>query len=269
MTAIVPSYLAKLTRAKEHLIDLAKAVDAYGSTHPYTVRKRIEGKKQMPVWRLEFTSSPANTDIPIITADAVYNLRASLDHLMNAIVAKKDRGKAMFPIFFDGVWEAIIPGENQERIKQRMRWASDIKTLPNEAVTILKGLQPADTAAHDPQTSYLRLVNRLSNRDRHEKLPVVGVGLAHHRVLITNRDGEVVEVPGSDPDRALQHQASLRFPNPEDVVDVKVQGTPLVAVPAQIDKRYIEIPLRLTEALVFIENRVIGPLTPFVLPDAA
>jgi hypothetical protein len=266
---VVPSYIAKLTRTKEHLVDLEKAIDDYGATHPYTVRKQIEGNEQMPVWRLEFIISPANTDIPLIAADAIYNMRATLDHLMNAMVAKKDRGKAMFPIFFDGVWEAIVPGENQERVKQRMRWASDIKTLSNEAIAILKSLQPSQTAPDDPRTSYLRFINGLSNRDRHEKLPVIGAGIARHRVLVTTKDGSVVEIPGSHPDRALQDQATLHFPEPDDVVDVQVQGTPLVAIPAQIDKRYIEIPLRLHEAITFIEDRIVAHLTPFVQADAA
>jgi hypothetical protein len=32
------------------------------------------------VQRLEFTSLPENTDVPLIAADAVYNLRSALDH---------------------------------------------------------------------------------------------------------------------------------------------------------------------------------------------
>jgi hypothetical protein len=269
MTAIVPSYIAKVARAKEHLIDLQMAVNAYADLHPYTVSKRIEGKKETPRWRLEFTASPANTNIPILAADVIYNLRSSLDHLMSAMVAKKDRGKAMFPIFFEGVWEAIVPGENQERIKQRMRWASDIKTVPDEAVAVLKKLQPADTAGDDPRTFYLRLINGLSNRDRHEKLPVVASGLSSMRAELTIGGGKIIELRGREPDSTLQDQADLHLPVPEQVVDVQVEGLPLVAIPAHVEHQYTEIPLRLIEAAAHIETYIFPRLTPFVRADAA
>jgi len=258
------SYLAKLARAKEHLVDLQAAVNDYANTHPYTVSERIEGKNERKVYRLAFTDSPADTDIPIIAADVIYNLRSSLDHLMSALVAPKDRGSAMFPIFFEGVWEAIVPGENQQRIKERMRWASDIKTLPDEAVAILKELQPADTAADDPRTSLLRLVNRLSNRDRHEKLPVLASGLSRLRIEVTMPDGEVLEGVGiRSPDAALQDEAEIQN-IPDDAVKVEVQGVPLVAIQGKLKGRYIEIPLYLVQALVYFREHVIAPLSPYV-----
>jgi hypothetical protein len=75
---IVPSYIAKLDRAERHLADLTAAIERYGgtdkATRPYTVRARSTG----------FTSpgSSVNTGVPLIVADAIYNLRSSLDHLM-------------------------------------------------------------------------------------------------------------------------------------------------------------------------------------------
>src|SRR5215212_2557483 len=126
---IVPSYIAKVARAKKHLIDLQAAIDLFAGDHPYTARERIEGKKQRKVWRLTFTGDPANTDIPVIAADAIYNLRSSLDHLMSSLVPSNQRSSAMFPVYFEGVWEPSPPGENKQRCKERACWASDTKSL--------------------------------------------------------------------------------------------------------------------------------------------
>src|SRR2546422_551282 len=138
MATITPSYVAKLSRAEKHLIDLEAEIHRYASAEPYTVSEGVEGKKERKVHRLAFTTDPANTDIPIIAADALYNLRSCLDHLMNSLIAPEDRGKAMFPIFFEGVWEPPVKGENKQRVKERARWASDVKALPDDAIAILK-----------------------------------------------------------------------------------------------------------------------------------
>src|SRR4051812_18022417 len=125
MSAVVPSFVAKIARAKEHLIELEGVVDAFGESRPYTVRQRINGKGK--VWRLEFTADPANTDIPVVAADVIYNLRSGLDHLMGSLVPRKRRSSVMFPIMWEGVWEPAVPGENADRIKQRERWQSCVK----------------------------------------------------------------------------------------------------------------------------------------------
>jgi hypothetical protein len=267
MSPITPSHIAKIARAKEHLVDLEREIAKFADAHPYTAGKRVEGKKQKAVWRLEFTASPANTPIPIIAADVIYNLRSSLDHLMSAMVEKGDRGSAMFPIFFQGVWEAIVPGENQQRIKDRMRWASCVKTLPDEAVAVLKGLQPPDRATDNPQTAYLSFVNRLSNRDRHEKLPVVSAGLRKMRTRIERRNGVVVDVEGPPPPGAFQDQTVLGVP--QDTVNVEIAGVPVIAVKGRRKLGYIEIPLHLVEATGYIEEEVFPPLARFVRADAA
>jgi hypothetical protein len=152
---IVPSFIAKISRAKKHLIDLESEIGRFAAMDPYAVSEGVEGKKKRKVRRLVFTADPANTDIPIITADVIYNLRSALDHLMSSLVAPKDRGSAMFPIFFEGVWQAIVPGENEQRIKDRQRWASYIKTLPDVAVTVLKAMQPPDLGAEHPEPAPL------------------------------------------------------------------------------------------------------------------
>lgn len=62
------------------------------------MRERIQDKKKTNTRTLVFTSDPANTDIPIILADAIYNLRAALDHLiMSPLVPSKQARERHVP----------------------------------------------------------------------------------------------------------------------------------------------------------------------------
>jgi hypothetical protein len=137
VSAVVPSYLAKVNRAEKHLIDLQGEIDRWAALKPYAVTESVQGKRKAKVRRLKLMLSPENTDIPIVTADAIYNLRSSLDHLMAAMVPRQRRTRVMFPVFWRGVWEPVVPGEDQQRIKDRERWASCVKGLPVEAVTYM------------------------------------------------------------------------------------------------------------------------------------
>lgn len=260
---VTPSFVAKVSRAKEHLVDLKDAIDSYADTHPYTVAQRVEGKKQRRVWRLEFTASPANTDIPVIAADVVYNLRSGLDHLICAMVPAKERYSVMFPILFEGVWEAIVPGEDQDRIKQRMRWASVVKTLPNDAVTALKRLQPPDDGGEPQETHGIRLLNRLSNMDRHRKLPLVAGGLAALRAAYTESDG-------TQRDRWANPATGHTFANhaeipeiPEDAMNVQIRGVPEVGIQLG-DDRLVVLPESFWRIVEDIEDSVFPALLPFV-----
>jgi len=263
---IVPSFSAKVTRAKKHLVDLKCEVDRFADTHPYAVAEAVEGKRKRKTRRLEFTASPANTDIPVIAADAIYNLRSSLDHLMSSLVPKRDRRSVMFPIYFEGVWEPSVPGEHQERVKQRARWASDTKTLPDGAITVLKALQPPDDGGDtDNETSPIRLINRLSNRDRHEKLPVIAGGLATMRITFTEPDGTPHGGPANPDEGWVVKNHAQILDIPDDAMDVKIEGTPVVGIQIGV-KRFVGVPENLTLAADHIEQAVIPRLAPYVLP---
>ena len=265
MTAIVPSFLAKVSRAKEHLVNLEAEVRRYADTNPYTVREGIEGKRK--VHRLVYTSDPANTDIPILTADVVYNLRSSLDHLMSALVTAKDRNKAIFPIYFQGVWDDI-QGENAQRLKERARWASDTKSVRKDAIAILKALQPPDDTGDSDEADLIQFVNRLSNRDRHEKLPVLIGGLKEPMAYWTRRDGtrgRGIGIPALATG-FFKHDARLQIP--EDAMNVQMEGTTLIAVRVGRDKRgrdrHLEIPHHLERAAAFIDQELMPRLMRFV-----
>jgi hypothetical protein len=266
MSAVVPSYLAKLSRAEKHLIELHEAISKYAASQPYTVRQGIEGKKQKTIHRLAFTAEPANTDIPIIMADVVYNLRSALDHLMACLVANKDRSSVMFPIMYQGVWDAAVPGEDKQRCKLRERWSHDTGTLGPPALAILKGLQPREDTGNDTERERLQVLNSLSNRDRHEKLPVTVSGLSDFTITLKQPNGQLYKgLPNGTVDFAKDN---ARIQIPEDSVNVKIKGTPLIVIRVGEDKagrgRYLRLPDFLDEALPFFKADIIMPLIPYV-----
>ena len=260
--SIIPSYVAKVARAKQHLGDLETEIQGYVSSKPYTVRQRIEGKNN--VRRLAFTSHPSNTDIPIIAADAIYNLRSSLDHLMSCLVRSNKRGSCMFPVYFQGVWDTGIEGENKQRTKERQRWASDTEGIKPEALAFLKQSQPPDDGGHDKGSNVhvVRAINKLSNRDRHEKLPVVATGLGDIHLSWTMPDGSsAIEAAPGTPGVFLNDKAKL--PVPEDAVNVKIEGTPRIAIRIRDDGLHIELPSTLQLAVVLVEGTIIPHLSKY------
>lgn len=146
-----PSYLGKINRAESHLNELKTAIDRYGGTdessRPYAVAKTMEGKPKGQTFRLKFTRSVDTTSVPYIFADALYNLRSGLDHLAYCCATKK-ADSVSFPVFWRDVWNPAIPGENDQRTKDRERWVSIADKLPDDAVTFIKSLQPPDEPEH-------------------------------------------------------------------------------------------------------------------------
>jgi hypothetical protein len=269
MSTVVPSCVAKLGRAEKHLVELKEAIDAYAGstpdTHPYTVRKGVEGKKKPEVYRLHFRRSPANTDIPLIAADIIYNLRSSLEHLIASMAPAKYRDSLMFPIFWRGVWDPCIDGENKQRRKDRERWAAIDRALPSKAVAHLKRLQPPDDGGQE--VHQLRLLNQLSNTDRHTKLPVTVGGLTNFMTRWYMQDGsDKIGIGSAHSGRVLEDKTEIKGA-PKGAVNVEIVGTPLVSIrirKEKIDGRMqwisTEIPDTLSSMHAFISEQIIPPL---------
>lgn len=266
---IVPSFVAKINRAIKHLDDLEIAVDAYAATEPYAVTKRGERQDKQPIRRLVFTADPGNTDIPLIAADAIYNLRASLDHLMSAMVSSSKKSSPTFPIHWQDVWEPQVEGENSERRKARDRWRSDTRTLPDGAVAVLKRLQPPDDAGDGEEVHMLKVINALSNVDRHTKLAVFSAGLQGMTLCGEMPDGSVWRGGGSASAYAFTDDNAALFGIPEGAVNVQVKGAPLIAVRVRHKRRdategYVVIPVDLRWTVDWIEQDIVPSLIPFI-----
>jgi hypothetical protein len=127
-------------------------------------------------------------------------------------------------------------------------------------------LQPPDSTRHPDEVHNLALVNALSNRDRHEKLPVVGLGLRRLVIAYTAADGKRILSAGMiKPGTMFKDQAEI--PSiPADAVDMKVKGVPAIAVKVGYDEGYVEIPAQLIDTRAVIEDSIIPLLAPYVLP---
>jgi hypothetical protein len=187
---------------------------------------------------------------------------------MNLLLAPKDREKALFPIFFEGVWEPPLQGESKKRTKKRARWASDIRTLPDDAIAVLKRLQPPAGAPEYQEANLLSFVKRLSNRDRRERLPVLVAGLDKMVVRWKLPDGTTQAGFGilESPSDFFRRNAPIHVP--DDAVDVEIQGAPVVVIRVGKDKRdrerHLEIPRHLQLAVRLIEENIIPSLSPDV-----
>lgn len=264
MTELVPSYLTKINRAKKHLDDLRAAVGEYQDAHPYEAFQCAEHKKK--VWRMRITSNPANSQIPIIAADLVYNLRSGLDHLAAALVPASFASHVAFPIFWPGVWEPPVPGENKERLDAHGRWNTYTRKMRPEAVAILRDLQPDQDTKY--RIHHLVTINRLSNTDRHTKFPVLVSGLKDIRVRIDGgRVGSVpvANVPPEYNAGFLLDGAEIGFPSlPRLPAQVQLTGTPVVVIRIAQKQGNLPIPATFENAVHYIETEVVRPLLPYV-----
>ena len=270
MTEVVPSYLKKLTRAEKHLNELKTEVKRYGDSHPYEITEGIEGQTKKRrgrfVRRLEFTRLPENTDIGIIAADVIYNIRSGLDHLAAALVPPSRRSHTMFPIFWTGVWEDPVEGENEQRTRDRQRWASVTKKMQKGAIEHLKLMQPRPGRDQDPIVNFLRVLNQLSNTDRHEKLPIMVTALRNEVISWTEPGGRRRE--GHDP-RTRQPGAGVNNHAeiqgiPEDATNVQIEGTPLIVIQVSEPRNQFELVEMLETAIPRIRENGVLPLAQFL-----
>ncbi len=264
MSELVPSYILKADRAEKHLHDLKVTIAQWADTHPYEVRRGFNGKRDSH--HLWFTSSPP-VELGPMAADFVYNLRSGLDHLMAGLVPSAQRHSVYFPIYFEGVWEEPLAGEDEQRTKERGRWRSDTANVRPEAVAILKSLQPPrGTGRPGEGVHALLLLNRISNTDRHQRLPVLFTALKGFRLLWQDPLGNQHIGPthtGTPADmQVLQDGAELGFP--PGARNVQIAGSPLVAVRIPAPPRDIEIPRAFDQALGAYRSRVVGPLSPYL-----
>jgi hypothetical protein len=258
MVAIEPSYFAKLRRAERHLGELTRAVAQYADTHPYTFDLRADR-----TGRLTFTAFPENTEIPIIAADVIYNMRSALDHLMAKLVPASRERSVYFPILFDGVWEGSVDGEDERTTKDRERWATYVKGAHPQAVEIIKGMQPSpNQCASDPTVNFLVALNRMAVRDRHTRLPLTAPTLADYTVTVKRADGAKSTGWGDSP--GALHDEGLMTGLPDGIVEARIHGKTVVAVQIGGDLGHLRLPDSLAMGLRICRERVIAPLVPFV-----
>lgn len=253
------SYDLKLDRAEKHLVEIEDLVSGYEGSHPYAVSTSIEGQQQRETHRLRFTDQPSSK-LSLVVGDFVYNLRSALDHIRSALVPKNRERKGYFPIYFPGVWEEPVEGENVDRTKARARWRTDTKGVHPDALTILKRVQRHAALDEKKSPPALTLLNRIAIKDRHTKLPVVAIALAEVTGTCRRSDGVVYTLPTWSRLEGLSDGAKIGVP--DGAVDVQIQGTPVVVVRVT-DGQAIRIPKMLREVILPGIREIIDDLRPY------
>jgi hypothetical protein len=264
-----PSYIRKADWAEKHLIDLTALLKAFADKHPYTVTDPVENKHGERISHLVFTESP-HPDVGLIAGDIVYNLRASFDYLIGSLVKSSERSKVLCPILHEPVWEIPhVSTENKQRTKDRDRWnslAHHIRTT--DAITVLKELMPLDSRRKPPQEHALDVVNRLSNKDRHQRLPILTWGLGNVRAtLVLRGSGQIVPVrlPEIEPlNEGIKNNASIHVP--DGAVYVKLRGTPVVLIRVGEERTNFRIPDMFWVMLTWLRTEAFPRLGPYSRP---
>jgi hypothetical protein len=261
-----PSYVRKADWAEKHLIDLTLRLALFAAKHPYEVVDPVKGKRGERFSRLVFTEGP-DPDIGLIAGDVAYNLRASFDYLIGSLVPSSARSSVLCPILREPVWEIPhVSTENKELTKSRDRWRSLTRHIGSEgAIAALKELMPLDSRRLPPQVHALDVINRLANKDRHQRLPILTWGLADARATgVMRRSGEIrpLSIPDTDPLRhGIRNKALI--PVPDGVAYVKLRGTAVVLIRVGQEWENFRIPESFWVALNWLRNEAFPAIAPF------
>jgi hypothetical protein len=261
-----PSYVRKANWAELHIIDLILRLAVFAAKHPYAATDPVKNKRGERFCRLEFTESP-DPEVGLIAGDIIYNLRTSFDYLIGSLVPSSERSKVLCPVLHEPVWEIpYVSTENKERTKNRDRWHSLAHHIRRtEAIAALKELMPLESRRQAPKEHALDLINRLSYKDRHQRLPILTWGLSDVRPkAVMKGSGRIVPVtlPGIDLSReGIKNNAPI--PVPDKVVYVKLRGTPVVLIRIGEERHNFRIPGVFWEMLNWLRTEAFPQLGPY------
>ncbi len=146
---------------------LNREIEAFHMIKPYRTVHEPWAQNTIHILRAEIIGGLPEM-IPVMLGDCLQNMRAALEHLAWELVEVGDGNpgrKTGFPIFKD---DPFTPDANPSLTRS---FADKVSGMPEEAVAILKGLQPH--LGDDPEHELLWLLNDYSNIDRHNTLNLV------------------------------------------------------------------------------------------------
>jgi len=152
---------AKLERANEHLFKLKEFWDGFVDDGAYPVR--FQDMPYGKTYRLYYLGAvaPIPADVPLVTGDAIQNLRSALDHLAYRLVCVGTQSSGPF----DRVYFPI--GERAREFKARIRAIR--KCLTPDAVKALTEIE----AYPGGKGESLWHIHCLNNIDKHRLLLTV------------------------------------------------------------------------------------------------
>lgn len=284
------SWSLKIDRAEKHLAELRLGVESYPQQRPFKAVRQRGGprcREHTDCWRynLQITTQPG-PDLAIIAGDVLHNARSGLDHVAVALVPKSRRRSAAFPIELEDIWAKTGPRWWRRFAvrdpQRRRRFETAIEGMPEQAVEIIKKVQPYSRGDQGPVNN-LYLLSRLENADKHRELIPFAAGL-NDTVSTVRARGQTLDLVMPDlPDGRTfvadgKQVAHFGYPVPpgaqplqEVEVTVDIRGTLLVAVP--IDEkvsrtgelpRYMPLLSLLDTIISQIREHIFPALEPYV-----
>jgi hypothetical protein len=95
MCETVPEYRLKIERAKRHIRELAKEVEAFNVSKPYEIFPEENATLGQRHWKVKVKKNPPQAWSGIV-GDAIHNARAALDLLAVAVVRHDDPARASY-----------------------------------------------------------------------------------------------------------------------------------------------------------------------------
>jgi hypothetical protein len=165
MSGLTDPYL-KLDWAKKHLDTLDADLLAFHNSNPCRVFTRDDIENQRYILRIELKDVPDH--IPLRCGDAFYCMRSCLDQLVWRLASLRVEvpGRTQFPTI-----------ESWDRDNGSARFIASLPDVPDEAIAIIRDLQPANRTT-PPQDHLLWQLNAMCNLDKHRKIPAQGSRVA-------------------------------------------------------------------------------------------
>lgn len=156
----------KIERANHHREQLLADLEAFRDRKPYVIRERIEERGDL-LYRVVSAedAEPPPAQIALVLGDFVQNLRASLDHLVGAMLPDGPSRDSAFPICIrkDG-------DSGFDRVSARK-----LAGIPHDAKDVIESMQPYvrsddDQDWHRDMFRPLGTLHTLWNIDKHRSI---------------------------------------------------------------------------------------------------
>ena len=190
MTDLDAAWWAKLRRASTHRETLARLVAEFQASKPYTLNPEPAEKPDEVAYRL-IIRREAPAEISTVVGDVLHNLRSALDSLAYEL-AVQSKGAALTKREGGDIFSVGPQPEGIRRILRRWRrpraGCADASTVRrrgtqcrsrNRSWTEMASLSVTERQQHsgdDFRWSAIHRLQKLSNIDKHRRLPALGVG---------------------------------------------------------------------------------------------
>jgi hypothetical protein len=171
-TSPLRDFERKKARATQHLHDLRRSIEEFANRERTPIVGRFDPTEGQYIFDVPL--EPTDPEWPLLVGDFAYDMRASLDYLITALIrstGNEETDTSSFPIFsIKRVQEWRYAEQRWDRDKNS-RIARSLEGTPPGTKEALKPLQPFhEVPRSNPWEHPLFSLQTLNNRDKHRRL---------------------------------------------------------------------------------------------------